>query len=99
MIHLLNKEKYSKLQDFTLFLCKSAKLSMSFSKLMLKSRSTDKTNKSISRLSDIVLRVVVFISFILLNILSYVVDETGLVIAAMIRDIIVRNLCFSVHSS
>jgi hypothetical protein len=99
MIHLLNKEKYSKLQDFTLFLCKSAKLFMSFSKLMFKSRSTDKTHKSISQLSDIVLRVVVFISFILLNILSYVVDETGLVIAAMIRDIIVRNLCFSVHSS
>ncbi len=104
MIHLLSKEKYSKVTRFyfnriLLFLCKSTKLSMSFSKLMLKSRSTAKTHKSLSRLSDIVLRVVVFISFILLNVLSHVVDETGIIIAAMIRDIIVGNSSFSGNSS
>jgi len=102
MIHLLSKEKYSKVTRFyfnriLLFLCKSAKLSMSFSKLMLKSRSTAIIHKSLSRLSDIVLRVVVFISFILLNVLSHVVDETGSH-TAIIRDI-VGNPCFSGNSS
>ncbi len=66
-----------------------------FSKLMLKSRSTAKIHKSLSRLSDIVLRVVVFISFILLNVLSHVVDETGSH-TVIIRDIIVGNPCFTV---
>ncbi len=103
MIHLLSKEKYSKVTRFyfnriLLFLCKSTKLSMSFSKLMLKSRSTAKTHKSLSRLSDIVLRVVIFISFILLNVLSHVVDETGSH-TAIIRDIIVGNPCFSGNGS
>jgi hypothetical protein len=60
MIHLLSKEKYSKVtrsyfNRILLFLCKSTKLSMSFSKLMLKSRSTAKTYKSLSRLSDIII--------------------------------------------
>ncbi len=104
MIHLLSKEKYSKVIRFyfnriLLFLCKSAKLSsMNFSKLMLKSRSTAKIHKSLSRLSDIALRVVVFISFILLNVLSHVVDKTGSH-TAIIRNIIVGNPCFSGNSS
>jgi len=104
MIYLLSKEKYSKVTRFyfnriLLFFCKSAKLSMSFSKLILKSRSTAKTHILLSRLSDIVLRVFVFIIFILLNVLSHVVDETGIVIEAMIRNIIVRNPSFSGNSS
>jgi hypothetical protein len=103
MIHLLSKEKYSKVTRFYFnrilrFLCKSAKLSMNFSKLMLKSRSTAKIQKLLSRLSDIVLRVVVSISFILLNVLSHVVDETGSH-TAIIRDVIVGNPCFSGNSS
>ena len=60
-----------------LFLCKLAKSSMSFSKSTLKSRSTAKTHKSLNLISDIVLRVFVLISFILLNVLPHVVDETG----------------------
>jgi hypothetical protein len=71
---------------------------MSFPKVMLKSRSTAKVHKSLSRLSDIVLRVVVFISFILLNVLSHLVDETGSH-TAIIRDIIVGNPCFSGNGS
>jgi hypothetical protein len=50
---------------------------MSFSKSILKSRSTAKTHKSLNLISDIVLRVFVLISFILLNVLPHVVDETG----------------------
>jgi hypothetical protein len=53
---------------------------------MLKARSTAKTHKSLNRVSDILLRVVVFISFILLNVLLRVVEETGIVMAAMIRN-------------
>jgi hypothetical protein len=69
-----------------LFLGELAKLFMSCSKLMLKSRPTASTHKSLKRVSDIVLRVVVFISLILLNVLSQVVDETGIVMVAMIRN-------------
>jgi hypothetical protein len=66
---------------------------------MLKSRSTAKTHKSSNRVSDIVLRVVVFINFILLNVLSQVVEETGTVIAAIRRNIIVGNAFFSGNNS
>ncbi len=66
---------------------------------MLKSRSTARTRKSLNRASDIVLRVIVFISFILLNVLSQVVDETGIAMAAMIRNIVVGNTCFNGNNS
>jgi hypothetical protein len=96
MINLLNKEKILTGTRFyfnkiLLFWCTSAKLSTSFPKLMLKSCSKDKMHKSLNRISIIVLRTCVFINFILLNVLSHVVDETGIVIAAMTRDIIVGN--------
>ena len=75
----LKKLKNHKLyfNKILLFLCKLAKSSMSFSKSILKSRSTAKTHKSLNLISDIVLRVFVLISFILLNVLPHVVDETG----------------------
>jgi hypothetical protein len=53
---------------------------------MLKSRSTVRTHKSLNRLSDIVLRVVTFISFVSLNVLLQVIDETGIAMAAMARN-------------
>ena len=68
---------------------------MNFSKLMLKSRFTVKTHKSFNRLSNIVLRVVVFISFILLNVLSQIVDETGIVITATSERITIGNVYFN----
>ncbi len=77
--------------NILLFLCESANASMNFSKLIVKSRSTARIHKSSNRVFDIVLRVVVFISFILLSFLSQVVEETGIVIAAITRDIIVGN--------
>jgi len=88
MPRLFKKIKITKFyfNRILLFLYELVKLSMSCSKLMLKSRSTARTHKSLNRVSDIVLRVVVFISFILLNVLSQVVDETGIVKAAVIRN-------------
>jgi hypothetical protein len=100
MINLLNKEKNLTGTRFyfnkiLLFWCTSAKLSASFPKLMSKSRSTDK----IHRISIIVLRTCVFINFMLLNFLSHVVDETGIVIAAMTRDIIIGNASINGNNS
>jgi hypothetical protein len=66
---------------------------------MLKSRSTARTHKSLNRVSDIVLRLVVFMNFILLNVISQVVDETGIVMAAVIRNIVVGNAWFNGNNS
>ena len=82
IVHLLNEDKYPNdtrlhFSKILLFLCKSF---MSFSKSIAKARSTAKTHKSLNRLSDIVLCVVVLINFILLNVLSQVLVEIGTVI-------------------
>jgi hypothetical protein len=67
------------------FLCELAKSSVSFSKSMLRSSSAAKTHK-FHLISDIVSRAVVLISFILRNVLSHVVDETGILIPAATKD-------------
>ena len=58
---------------------------MSFSKSMLRSSSAAKTHK-FNLISDIVSRAVALISFILRNVLSHVVDETGILIPAATKD-------------
>lgn len=87
---------FSKIRQFS---CFSAKWSMTFSRSMSKSRSIAKTHKSLNRLSDILLRVFVLINFILLNVRSHVVEETGMVSATRRIDITLGKACFNGNSS
>ena len=72
---------------------------MTFSRSMSKSRSIAKIHKSLNRPSDILLRVFVLINFILLNVRSHVVEETGMVNATMRSDITLGKACFNGNSS
>ena len=53
---------------------------------MQKSLSIANNDRSLSLLSDILLRATVFMYFILLKVLSVVVDDTGIVIAPIRSD-------------
>ncbi len=55
--------------------------------------------KSLNLLADILSRALVLMSFILLKVRSVVVGETRMIIAAMRRDIIVRNAWRNAESS
>jgi len=55
--------------------------------------------KSLNLLADILSRALVLMSFILLKVRSVVVGETGMIIARMRRDIIVRNAWRDAESS
>jgi len=50
-------------------------------------------DKSLSLVSDILLRAAVLMSFILLNVLSVVVDDTGIIIEPIGNDRIVGKAC------
>ena len=60
---------------------------------MQKSLSIANNDISLSLLSDILLRAAVFIYFILLKVLSVVVDDTGIVNAAIRSDRRHENAC------
>ena len=57
------------------------------------SLSIANNDKSLSLVSDILLRAVVLMSFILLNVRSVVVDDTRSVIALVRSDVIVGKDC------
>ena len=57
------------------------------------SLSIANNDKSLSLVSDILLRAVVLMSFILINVRSVVVDDTDSVIAPVRSDMIVGKAC------
>ncbi len=81
------------------FLCFSAKPSITFSRSITKSCSIAKMHKSLSRTFDMLLRVFVLISFILLKVHSHVVEEIGIVSATRRSDITVGKACFNGNNS
>ncbi len=66
---------------------------------MQKSLSIARNDKSVSLLSDVLLRATVLMSFILLKVLFIMVDQTGIVITSIRSDKILENACFNHNTS
>jgi len=66
---------------------------------MRKSLSIASNDKSLTLLSNILLRAIVLMSFILLKVLSVVVDDTGIVSAPIRSGKILGNACLNGKNS